>query len=177
MKKAVNILTLISLISVLIGAFFLIIGNNSNQYNKFISDWLLAPMMFLALPMLGHTLSLAVNRDRIKPQIWLAIYGVMMFAFIIVLVLSWYSVSRQTKDLSYAIRKEHLAVTGEAQKVRYDGRRTTSQFCTIDNVNFEITRSAFFDVSEGEVYTVIYLPNTKFVIDMLDENGKSLSKK
>ena len=177
MKKAVNVLSLISLVSVLTVAIFLVIGNNSNQYIKFISDWLIVPMMFLALPLLGHTLSLAVNKDKIKPQIWLAVYGGMIFALLIVLVLSWDSVSSHTKDLSYAIRKEHVSVTGEAKNVRYSGGRTTSQLCTIDNLNFVIARSTFLDVTEGKTYTIAYFPNTKFMIDMLDENGTSLLKK
>ena len=177
MKRAVNLLSLISLIAIIAGTILLIAGGNSDRYVRFISDWFMVPLLFLAIPLLGHSLSLAFNKDKIKPQMWLAIYGAMMFALLILLVFSWDSVSKQTMDLSYAFSKEHMTVAGEATNVRYSGGKTASQLFTIDNENFEITRSVFLDVKDGEIYTIKYLPNTKFIIDVLDENSSSLLKK
>ena len=114
--------------------------------------------------------------DKIKPQTWLTIYGIALFVLLIFLMFSWESVSKQTKDLPYAIRQEHVTVTGEVEKIRYSGGRTASQLCTIDNIDFNITHSAFLAIKEGETYTIAFLPNTKFIIDVFDENGRSLLK-
>ena len=44
----------------------------------------------------------------------------------------------------------------------------------IANQEFILSRDNFKAVNRNEVYRIIYLPNSKYVIDVIDENGRSL---
>jgi len=86
MKKAVNILTLLSVISLILFIFINIyISINRDLNTEFITDWVLIPLVILAFPTL-RIFPLALNKDNIPPQIWLGIYAVIFIVLIYILV-------------------------------------------------------------------------------------------
>jgi TctA family transporter len=177
MKKAVDILSVVSVLAVLLMLLLLFMQNLHGRYFKFVSEWVIIVLVFLAIPLIGKGASLAVKKDEMKPKKWLVIYGVALAAFVTLFVLTWDFQVQQIKDLPYAFRQEHLVAIGEAKDARIGGRKLSYQFCTIDNISFSITRSDFLGVKEGETYVIAYLPNTKYIIDIYGKNGESLLKK
>ena len=47
----------------------------------------------------------------------------------------------------------------------------------INGVTFDLPKDDFGAVNANEDYTIVYLPNSKHVIDVIDEDGGSLSQK
>ena len=46
----------------------------------------------------------------------------------------------------------------------------------VGDIQFDVPRSAFDTITANEQYTIVYLPNSKYVIDVIDNTGASLTK-
>ena len=51
------------------------------------------------------------------------------------------------------------------------------QVVEVKGVRFDLPKDTYNSVNADDEYTFIYLPNSKYVIDVLDVNGFSLLKK
>ena len=169
MKKAVNILSLISVIAVILCCVTLPFMFRADQRNAFIATWFLGILAFLALPLFFRAFSLAYNRNKISPKIWLSIYSVMAIIYIVVIIS--FGFIGYTRDLPLAFRREYSSVSGEVHTVRFVN---STQRINIANLEFRLELSDFEPVNRNNTYQVIYLPNSRRVIDVIDENGRSL---
>jgi len=76
MKKAVTILIIISVIAVALLSISYIAWEGNPP------AWLFYLLLPFAIPLVGHSLSLAINRSSIQPKTWLIIYGVAFAAYL-----------------------------------------------------------------------------------------------
>ena len=79
-----------------------------------------------------------------------------------------------TKDLPLAIREEYSTINGAAQSIFCGSKLQTIE---IGDSHFDIPLKLFLTVRSGEEYTIQYLPNSMYVIDIIDNDGVSLMKK
>ena len=167
MKKTVNVLSFISVISIFIMIAIYISTRNSDLYIQFIAEWFFIIPGFLTFPILGWAF---FDRDKTSPKIWLSIYAGIFLLLIYILGFDYVD---QTRDLPMAFRKDTVSIEGEA---RYLDSTKSSQIFQIANQKFIVSNDDFNDVSRNNVYRVDYLPNSKYVIDIFDEDGRSLLK-
>jgi Ca2+/Na+ antiporter len=76
-------------------------------------------------------------------------------------------------DIPAVINKDYETIMNPAD---YLDKSQTELTFIVKGKMFTVLSKDFKDVSKGNVYTVVYLPNCDYVIDILDENGKSLLK-
>lgn len=171
MKRVVNVLTILSVISLALMLIIYIPTINSDMRTRFIVDWFLVPLGFLAAPLLGRTLSLAYNKDYILPKTWLIIYSGLIVALAFSLGIGFMN---QTRDLPIAIRGDFSSVKGEAH-AQHSSR--VNQSFIVERQEFSLRKRHFNDIHSGYIYNVIFLPNSNYIIDIIDENGQSLYKR
>ncbi len=176
MKKLVNIISLLSLVSIISLIALSIYANNSGLFERFIVEWIFTPLRFLSIPLVGRVFSLAYNKDKIQPRTWLGIYGVVMTLMIAIwFIFNSNSFIAKTKDLKSALRHEYLTVEGEVNSVYFvDSKKL--QKCSVNNLDFTINNTYFLVIHQGKRYTFNYLEYSGYLVDIYDENGKSLKK-
>ena len=113
LKKAVNMLSLIALISLGLLIIIQLNAENSDLYKKFIADLLTVPLALLSVPLWGGVLCLAINKDIIKPKIWLSIYAGII-ALLLILSVGYFE---QVRDLPLAFQKKCASIEGKVDKV------------------------------------------------------------
>lgn len=171
MKKIINIFSFVSVIAVLLlclGVPFLL-GND--RRNEFISLCYMGVVMIFAIPLLFRSFSLAYNKDKIKPQIWLIIYGIAVLVYVVIAIN--FGFVDMTRDLPLAIRKEFSQIGGSAQTIKIT---KSTQTIIVQGVKFSLSRDSFESPAASDSYQFVYLPNSKYVIDIIDDNGISLLK-
>jgi hypothetical protein len=148
-------------------------------FNDLRSRFICTCIIYIALPSTVPALSAGflINfADSWKPRTWLIVYSIVLC---VVIVVAFYSgIINTMADLPLAVRKEYSYVDGTAQTIPNKTAKTTIM---VDGVRFELSGDdfytwSFYDNKEVE-YTVIYLPNTKYVIDIIDASGASLIRK
>ena len=171
MKKTITILIIASVAVIFLFVFLDAIWGNGDQRMGFFllwSDFVLIPV---AIPIIFGVFSLAYNRDKLRPKAWLTIYGCVLVIYAVLLVKIGFI--DMTKDLPLAIREEFSQIN----EVVYIIERTDSVWTVKANgVVFKLSNDAFKAISFNKEYTFIYLPNSKYVIDVIDEYGESLLK-
>jgi hypothetical protein len=168
MKKVINLLSLLSIAAIIMVVILGIYANNGDMYTRFIVDWLGLPLLLLAFPLFGRLISLAYNRDRIPPPIWLGIYSAILVFFIIISIAEFRDF---THDLPMALRKENISIEGEIKIIE---STKSTQTIEISGKMFSLPKDTFREVTNSVKYIVFYLPRSKYVIDIVDEIGVSL---
>ena len=79
-----------------------------------------------------------------------------------------------TRDLSLAFREKYVSIEGEVLNLNFTN---STQKVRVANQEFSLKRNTFNDVNRNNIYRIVYLPNSKYVIDVIDEDGSSLLKK
>jgi hypothetical protein len=129
-------------------------------------------MLPFAVPSLSYGF-LMIRSDKWKSRTWLIVCLVALGGGVIILL--YVGIIKMTADLPFAIREEYVQISGSSQIVKY-----TDNFLKVkvDEIEFKIPHNYFrtkpFD--DSMEYTIIYLPNSKYVIDVIDENGNSILK-
>lgn len=98
---------------------------------------------------------------------------VVAFAMILIpfLLQSWILCT----DIPTAFIGRFSTFSGNARFVDYQETELWLVMMQGEKANtFWATSSIFQNIAEEQPYTVVYLPHSKYVIDILDENGKSL---
>ena len=170
MKKIVNIFSIISLIAVLSLVLIEILWNGKSQRMSFIFLWSAGVLFVFVIPLVFRSFSLVAKMDKINPKTWLVIYGCAVLVYIVIAVMLGFI--NMTRDLPLAIREDYVSVEGEARVLDEKSNKiiVASQEFTLENGKFNKAKP-------NESYRIIYLPNSKYVIDVINENGKSLLKK
>jgi len=168
-KKAINVLSISSVVVVVLLIVLGAILSNKDQRMGFILLWSDFVLFFFAIPIVFGWFSLAFNKDRIKPKVWFIIYGVALIGYIVILLNIGFI--GMTKDLPLAIQEDYSQISGKVQIIsNIEATRTVE----VKGITFIIQKDTFNVISSDENYTFIYLPNSNSIIDIIDKNGKSL---
>jgi len=81
--------------------------------------------------------------------------------------------AKTTKDLPFAWREEYSIINGTANMIDFDQSKLTIE---VGDIQFNVPRSTFDTITANGQYTIVYLPNSKYVIDVIDNTGASLTK-
>jgi len=167
LKALVNVLCIISVIAValIIALFFPIFFGNDERI-AFICFWFLWILFIPSIPA-SFSFWLIWKKNKLSPPIWLTIYSVSAIMIIIIGLIAGFV--DMTRDLPLAFQENYYSTEGE-NVFYHDGK------LNVDDKKLTIRKEKFGDIEYGEKYCVLYLSNTKFVIDILNENGASLSK-
>ena len=165
-KKLVRTLIIISIVAVIL----IIIVNEGyaikGPREAFIGSWITGILIIFAIPILFGALSLAFNVDKIKPKVWLIIYSCAIVIYIIISIkLGAINIA---KDLPFAVREDFSNVKGSVQILTYN---ETSQTIIIGGIQFNVPREFFDTIKGNEEYTIYFLPNSKTVMKIIDENN------
>ena len=172
LKKLVNIQIIISIVALAMIIILEILWGNKGPREEFLNDWCSGLLIIFVIPLVFDMLSLAYNADKIKPKVWLTIYGCAVIAYLIIAIHEGFA--NTTKDLPLAIREEYSMVSGTAQSMYYGSK---TQAIEIGDNQFDIPIEFFADVQSDEEYTILYLPNSRYVIDIFDGAETSLLEK
>ena len=170
MKKAINILNIVSLIAIIPACALVPFFLSGDPRTSFIGLWFFWVLFLPLIPLIPRGFSLSNNKDKISPKIWLTIYAVMVTIYVVSSL--FLGIIGHTRDLPAAFRKEYVSVEGEARVLDEKSNKiiVAGQEFTLDNGKFNKAKSS-------ENYRVIYLPNSKYVIDIINDDGKTLLKK
>ena len=125
------------------------------------------------IPLLLGWFSLAVNKDKIKTKIWLTIYGCALLVYVVIVIN--FGFVNMIKDLPLVIREDYSQINGAVQTI--ENNQETRIF-EIEGITFSIKNDSLEnDIKPNENYTIIYLPNSKQVIDIIDGDGESQIRK
>jgi len=172
MKKTGIVLMIISVIALIILLYMqLTWWNDGSRRANFIIEWSWFFLVPLALPLIGK--SITIHLTMLKTRIWVIIHLSVTLIWIFAQVFV-YSFIERTMDLSLCINRNYSTTTITVQTVSTN-RHT--QTITTGRNTFRLETKDFHTVTRSETYQITYLPNSKYVINIIDENGKSLLKK
>ncbi|MCL2638348.1 MAG: hypothetical protein FWD48_08245 [Oscillospiraceae bacterium] len=171
MKKTVDVLYILAwIISPLLFIPLAIGMSIGRPVLALVSSWLM--FIFFPISFSGLGFYYPALRKTINPKITLTIYAVM--------TLIWYSVGifafnmiEMTADMTHIISGNRHEVSGNPPKNIYNYSVETIK---IQGVEVNIEGKYFQNLSVDNEYTFFYLPNTGFVVDIVDENGNSILK-
>lgn len=171
MKKATISLLIISVIALI---FMLLLRyawlDDGNRRADFILEWFLIILLPLLFPLIGKSITIHLAIE--KPRTWLLIHGGAVLIWIFVQIFA-FSFIEKTMDLSLCINRNFSTATITVQSVSSDKKTQTIK---TNRDTFELKRNDFNSVIQSETYQIIYLPNSMYVIDIIDEDGKSIRK-
>ena len=140
-----------------------IMWNGKSPKMSFLFLWSAGILFVFAIPLVLGWFSLAVNREKMKPEIWMTIYGCAILLYVVVAInLGFISM---TKDLPSALQGEFAQISGSVQIVK---NTDSTQTVKVNGIQFEIPKNAFKAVNANAEYIFIYLPNSRYVIDIIN---------
>jgi len=169
MKKLINTLSIISVIAVLLLVLTAILWDGKNPRMSFMFSCSAGVLFVFAIPLVLGWFSLAVNKDKMNPKVWLAIYSAAILVYLVIAISLGFI--GMIKDLPLAIREEYSRISGSAQIVMSNN---SSQVVKVQGIQFDLPKDLFNVVTASEEYTLFYLPNSKYVIDIINGTKTSL---
>ena len=173
MKKLSIVLLIISIITLII--IFLMVfawGNDGSRRSYFLLQWSLICLFPFIIPLMGG--NMLYHLIIKNPRIWFKVYGVIVLVWILVQVLV-FSFIEKTMDLPLCINRNYSTTTITVQTVSTNKNTQTIQ---AGRNMFKLESKEFNPVTRGKAYRITYLPNIKYVIDIVDDDtGNSLLKK
>ena len=171
MKKAVNILSVSSIVVVFLLIFLDATWGNKGQRMSFILLWTQFVLFAFAIPIMFGWFSLVFYKDKIKPKIWLLIYGCALAGYIAMIVNVGFI--EMTKDLPLAIREDFSQISGVVQII---GETGSAQTVEISGITLDLSKYTCHKINANEEYVITYLPNSMRIIEIKNEEGKSFMK-
>ena len=173
MKKIGIVLLIVSIIALFVLLYMqLAWWNDGSRRASFMMEWSWFFLFPLILPIMGRNISIRLAIE--KPRIWVMIQGAIALIWILVQVFAFSFIER-TMDLQLCINRNYSAITVTAQTV---SSSKNAQTVVVGEDTFKLKNKNFYSVTQGETYKIIYLPNSKYVIEMISEDtGHSLLKK
>ena len=168
-RRVVNILCISSIVAIFLLMFLEAMLDNEGPRVSFFLQWGIYILIPFAIPLIFGVFSLAFNKDKFKPEIWLTVFSLALVVYLVI-ALDFFGLGHMTKDLPSAIRKDYSQINGIVEVIESSG---TKQSVLIDGRYFEIEKG-FHAVEAGEEYTFYYLKNSRYVVDIIDEDGQSL---
>jgi len=180
-KKLLKILRIIAYISIaLIGILLFMTINSKNPSSAFLLYCFFPILGLLAIPSFDRPFfrAKAFRNPEIKPNVLLWIYTIAAIGIIIIITIIPFSYSDYISDLPNLISKNYSQISHadiRAAKEYYSSRGPSElRILTDDGEQLRIIEDAFKTIHANEKYTFFYLPRTKWVMDILDENNVSL---
>ena len=172
-NKIILLLDIMSLISAFAIVILFIYTINGSMFTEFIVEWILiGPFVILMFPLCGYRYFGWLTKGRMPPKIWLTIYTIVVALYSFFLLGSGHIAA--ARDLPLAFGSEYSSIIGEARIIDATDR---TQRIRVANQRFTLYRRHFNYVTPNNTYQVNYLPNSRYVVDVIDENGQSLSRR
>jgi hypothetical protein len=83
------------------------------------------------------------------------------------------NIINQIRDLPMAFKREYVSIIGEAENINYS---SSNQILYIESQEFYLDNEYFSRVEKNNKYQINYLPHSRHVIDVIDEDGVSMLK-
>jgi hypothetical protein len=170
-KKLNNISIIVSIIALILIIIIEALYGDKGQRLSFISLWIETILFIFVIPLLFGCLSLAFNKDKINPKLWLLIYGCAIILYAVIQIN--FGFINITKDLPLAIRENYSVISGSVQIIESN---ESTQIIEVGGIQFDLPNDTFSPISAYDEYTVRYLPNSKYVINIIDKTEVSLIK-
>ena len=180
-KKLIKILRIIAYISLATGGIIIL----STEFNNvpsaiFLFDCIFPIMVFLGIPAFDMPfLRLKPFREpAIKPNALLRVYLVIACVYIVIMTIIPFSFTNAISDVPSLIGKNYSQINhAKIQTVEkhFGGKGPRELHLTAyDGTELRLFADAFVPINADEKYTFSYLPRTKWVMDIIDEDGNSL---
>ena len=180
-KKLVKILRIIAYISIAIWCILFFYTRDGENPSSIFLFYSLSPILgLLSIPSFDRPfLSVKTFRNsEIKSNVLLWIYTIAAIGIIIIITIIPFSYSDYISDLPNLISKNY-------SQISHEDIRTVKEYLSSkgpnglriladDGTQLRVVEDAFKPIHVGEKYTFLYLPRTKWVMDILDENNVSL---
>ena len=187
-KKLVKTLQIMGMLSLVPMGILMILTLDGNEpSDTFLFCCFFPVLLILCIPSFERSYriwDLAKSRKEEKVvnlNLRLVLYPIVACAIIIVIVLLPFSYSNTISDLPNLISKDYEQInesTLELFKKEYGPRTPTTIFIVTDTgTQLQMLGNSFEPINTDEKYTFYYLPNTGWVMDIVDEDGLSLLKK
>ena len=171
-RKLTTTLLIISVITIAFMVFMEFVWNDGSRRSSFITKWLVCILAPLIFPLVGKSISIAFVRT--KPFIWLIVHGTATLVWIVVQSFA-FSLIENTMDLSLCINRQYSMTTTTVQTVSADKNK---QIIRTGIGDFRLENTDFHNATRDGAYRITYLPNSKYVIDVVDEDtGYSLLRR
>ena len=172
--KIINVLCIIAWIAIAIGVVVIIaVQIGVTPRLEFLSKSILLPILILlAVPTFGKGISLIKNKRRIEPRIWLIAYSTLMSICLVLMIIV--GVFSNMKDLPILLNENYSKIN---YSFEHDVNMNIESDIRVQGIALQITRKSFNQIIAGKEYTFYYLPNSKVVIDIVDEKGVTLLRK
>jgi len=172
MKKINIILFILSIIILFVVLYLHLVWlNDDSRRSNFIINLIWIIFFPLYLPIFGKNIFYQLT--ILKPRIWLKIHVVVTLIWILLHVFA-FSFIKKAMDLPICISRNYSAII---MTVRSITEEKNSQTIKMGINKFELDSKYFFPVTQNVTYQIVYLPNSKYVIDIIDiETNHSLLK-
>ena len=193
--KTLHIVGTISLMS--LGTVMVLAAIGKNPSSSFLSELLTPILLILGIPGLERTYTFSDLFMKRKPKkesnnnLRLVIYTIIAIVIIVIIILLPFSYSNTISDFPNLIRKDFSEISDaniESFEEMHGPRMATQIHIMTDNgTKLRIIKNAFddiqgyYDVANKRIivenkYTFLYLPNTGWVMDIIDGDGVSLRR-
>lgn len=171
LKKWVNFLSVLSLVMLLPDLVCIIIVDACNAKLTYVAYVVLCISIVFSAPLMGRATSLLFKRKIMKPKKWLLLDSILM-----VVVFSFFCFAgfgKMLLDVPAFVTSQVQTATGLLEEINQGSPRKFA----INNTEVQIDYHKFSAIDDSDQYTVVYLPNSKYVLDIVDDTGRSLADK
>ena len=182
MEKIIKALRIIAYVSIalLIIVFIILELNKENPKLIFYFDCTIPLLILFAIPSLDRPFfSVEKFKIDIQPKTWLKIYSAVTSIYLLILIIPL-SYFNNILDIPCLFNKNYLQINDGAianMKISYGKNLGDEITITTNGKTLRAVVDAFIPIDAKSKYTFIYLPHSKWIVDIVDENGISLLKK
>ena len=170
MKKLIKIFCIISaFVFVLLMIAGIMLGGKDLR-SHFLLENILCLSVPFAIPAVSR-LILIPTSNKFSPRVWVIKYCIILSIFLIFIIAN--ENYKTVGDFPSLIKEEYSEITGSLQENL--SANNYREIC-ISGVELKIVKNSIYSLSSNVEYKFVYLPNSKHVIDVIDENGNSLLK-
>lgn len=170
-KTIIKVINYISLGAILPTLAILPLYIGKDRRNEFLFFCLLAILMLFLLPLVFRSLSLFNMKDKIPPDIWLIAYSVIVVLYVVILFSTGFS--QYIRDFPSAVKEKFISIEGEAHILKVSNAKVSIR---VQDVEFVLDDKSFNPIRSNITYKIIFLQNSKYVINVIDDEGHSMLK-
>jgi len=184
MKKLILSLVVISFVTSVVG-FILIIYtlNKTAPLTNYLFRLLYPIILILTIPFVLDIFTcliddknsrFAYKKIAITPRAWLTIYSLVLgVSIVLTLIVN----QKHILDLPHILNDEYSQTPGANIRItsKIDSKSLERELrIVIERTEYRVIEKAFRQINTEDKYTFYYLPHTKWVVDIVDEEGLSL---
>ena len=179
MQKLIKVLHVTAYSAIAVGVIlFLLFINNKTPQSIFLFNCIFPVLLLLAIPSFDRPFFRLkiVKRFEIEPRVYLLICSILLSACLIGLTITF---KNYILDFPHLVNRNYAQASDASISIvdRQHDRITGLKLSIIANKEkLYVAEDAFAPIKDDETYTIYYLPRTKWVMGIYDENGTSLLK-